>query len=242
MLVAVWLSILSGFVYNNEQIYRTGHLTYPWIVHIHAAFFVGWLLLFTAQLVLVRRGQVSTHRRLGMFGAGLAAVMVAFGVITAILTEQLKFGTPASDLPFLIVMFADMLVFGGLVTTGILLRRSPAAHKRLMLIATLVLTDAVWPLAQSKGRRVDGTEELLGLEDLCGRRLAVHPVPVAPRLHTDRRSGCFRSAHPEADAPSVSPCDCMLSPNPLACRVAVLSTILEVNRFEDYRTVTLEPD
>ena len=175
MLVAVWLSILSGFVYNNEQIYRTGHLTYPWIVHIHAAFFVGWLLLFTAQLVLVRRGQVSTHRRLGMFGAGLAAVMVAFGVITAILTEQLKFGTPASDLPFLIVMFADMLVFGGLVTTGILLRRSPAAHKRLMLIATLVLTDAVWPLAQSKGRRVDGTEELLGLEDLCGRRLAVHP-------------------------------------------------------------------
>lgn len=142
MLVAIWLAILSGFVYNNVQKYLAGKFTYPWIVHIHAMFFVGWLVLFTWQSILVRRNQVGTHRRLGMFGAGLAAVMVVLGVMTAIITEQLKFGTPASDPPFLSVMFGDMLVFGGLVSTGMLMRRSPAAHKRLMLIATLVLTDA----------------------------------------------------------------------------------------------------
>lgn len=142
MLVAVWLAILSGFAYNNMQKFVAGRLTYPWIVHIHALVFTGWLVFFTAQLVLVHRGQVSAHRRLGMFGAGLAALMVVLGVMTAISTEQYKFGTPASDPPFLSVMFSDMLIFGGLVTAALLVRRSPAAHKRLMLIATLVLTDA----------------------------------------------------------------------------------------------------
>jgi len=142
MLVVVWLAILSGFIYNNVRKYLAGNLTYPWIVHIHAVFFVGWLLLFTAQVVLVRRSQVGTHRRLGVFGAALAAVMVVLGVATAIMTEQFKFGTAASDPPFLSVMFADMLVFGGLTAAGMRMRSAPAAHKRLMLIATLVLTDA----------------------------------------------------------------------------------------------------
>lgn len=142
MLAVVWLAILSGFGYNNLQKYLAGTLTYPGIVHIHSVFFIGWLMLFTAQVVLVRRDQVGTHRRLGMFGAGWAAVMVVLGVATAIATEQIKFGTPASDPPFLSVMLGDMLVFGGLVAAGMLMRRSPAAHKRLMLIATLVLTDA----------------------------------------------------------------------------------------------------
>ena len=142
MLVVAWLAILSGFGYNNVQKYLAGKLTYPWIVHIHSVFFVGWLVLFTAQLVLVHRDQVDTHRRLGVFGAGLASVMVVLGVMTAIMTEQIKFGTAASDPPFLSVMLGDMLVFGGLVAAGMLMRRSPAAHKRVMLIATLVLTDA----------------------------------------------------------------------------------------------------
>ncbi len=103
---------------------------------------MGWLLLFTAQMVLLHRGQVSTHRRLGIYGAVLAAGMVLLGVLTAIMTEQIKFGTPASDPPFLSVRLADMLVFGGLVTASIRARRIPAAHKRLILIATLVLIDA----------------------------------------------------------------------------------------------------
>ena len=142
MLFVVWLAILSGFAYNNVQKYLKGTFTYPWIVHIHAAFFTGWLLLFTAQMVLVHRGKVSTHRRLGIYGAALAAAMVFLGVMTAIMTEQIKFGTPASDPPFLSVMLADMLVFGGLITAAIRARRIPATHKRLILIATLVLTDA----------------------------------------------------------------------------------------------------
>lgn len=142
MVGLVWAAILSGFIYHNVNKFMGGTLSYPWIVHVHAFAFFLWLVFFTAQVLLVRRGSVSLHPKLGPFGAGLAAAMVVLGVLTAIITERLKFGQPDADTRFLSVMFADMLVFGGLVATGMFLRGSPAAHKRLMLIATLVLTDA----------------------------------------------------------------------------------------------------
>ena len=68
--------------------------------------------------------------------------MAVLGLMTAIITEKLKFGTPFADTRFLSVMFADMIAFGGLIAAGIRLRRSPEARKRSILVATLVLTDA----------------------------------------------------------------------------------------------------
>jgi hypothetical protein len=142
MMLAVWAAILSGFLYRNINKFLDGTLSYPWIVHVHAFVFTLWLVFFTAQVLLVHRGSVALHRKLGPIGAALAAVMVVLGVLTAIITERLKFGTPYADTRFLSVMFADMLAFGGLIAAGMLLRGAPAGHKRLMLVATLVLTDA----------------------------------------------------------------------------------------------------
>src|SRR5262249_37344454 len=136
MLVAIWLVILSGFIDNNVKKYQAGQLSYPWIVYVHAAFFVAWLILFTAQIIFVQNGDFATHRKMGMLVMCLAAVMVLLGVSTEIVTERLKFGTTTSDSRFLSVMFADMLVFGGLVAAAMLWRNQPSAHKRLILIAT----------------------------------------------------------------------------------------------------------
>lgn len=142
MVIVVWAVITSGFGYKNVHKFIDGTLTYPWIVHVHAAAFVGWLVFFTVQVLLVRQRKVSTHRSWGMAGAGLAGLMVVLGGMTAVQTEALKFGTPDADARYLSVMFADMLVFGSLVAAAIVWRSSPATHKRLMLVATLVLTDA----------------------------------------------------------------------------------------------------
>ncbi len=140
MVALVWAAILSGFVYRNVGQLMDGTLSYPWIVHVHGLAFFAWLVFFTAQVFLIGRGSVALHRKLGPVGAGLAAVMVVLGVLTAIITKQLKFDH--TDIKFLSVMFADMLVFGGLVAAGMFLRGSAASHKRSMLVATIVLTDA----------------------------------------------------------------------------------------------------
>ncbi|MDB5117418.1 MAG: hypothetical protein JWQ79_2910 [Mucilaginibacter sp.] len=84
----------------------------------------------------------SLHKKLGIAGGVLAGVMVILGSVTGVVSEHVKYGTPDSDPAFLAVMFGDMLLFGILAGAGIALRKDASAHKRLMLLATIVLTDA----------------------------------------------------------------------------------------------------
>src|SRR5690242_6603851 len=139
--VLIWAGILFGFVPEMIQHVRE-HRPFPLIVHLHAVAFVGWLVLLTAQVLLIRFARHDIHRRLGLFGAGLAAVMIVLGPATAFYMQRVHFGTAESDPPFLAVQLTDILAFAGLVAAGIALRGTPAAHKRLMLLATLYISDA----------------------------------------------------------------------------------------------------
>jgi hypothetical protein len=143
LLVAlIWLGIVMGFGSDMIRHVRSGEAPYPLIVHFHAAAFVGWLVLLTVQVALVRAGRTDIHRKLGVVGAGLAAVMLVLGPATAIHMDALHFGTPGSDPAFMAIQFTDILAFAGLVGAAILLRRNAAAHKRLILLATLYISDA----------------------------------------------------------------------------------------------------
>lgn len=142
MLIIIWAAILSGFINDIVQKNAAGKLHFPIIVHVHAAAFVGWLLLFTTQVLQIRKGNYSLHKKLGIAGAVLAGVMVILGTITGIVSEYVKYGTPDYDPGFLAVMFGDMILFGILAGTGIALRKDGPAHKRLMLLATVVIIDA----------------------------------------------------------------------------------------------------
>jgi hypothetical protein len=140
--VCIWIGVLMGF---GPQIVRhtlTHAPPYPLIVHFHAPVFVGWLVLLTAQVLLIRARRADIHRKLGVAGAVLACIMLVLGIMTAIVVDGLLIGTPRSHPQFLSVQFGDMLAFAGLVPAAIALRNRPAAHKRLMLLATLCISDA----------------------------------------------------------------------------------------------------
>jgi hypothetical protein len=142
MMVITWAAIVSGFGYEMVQRSQHGTLHFPLIVHFHAAAFIGWLVLFTVQVILIRSKNLALHKKLGIVAARLIPVMVVLGVVTAIITERLEYGTPTSDLHFMSVMLGSMLLFGILGGAGFYLRKNYVAHKRLMLVATLALTDA----------------------------------------------------------------------------------------------------
>jgi hypothetical protein len=117
------------------------------LVHIHAAVFSLWILLFIAQISLITVHRLDLHRRLGMFGFVLACLMVLLGVLVA--TDQLARHTvnPGTDTleqvkAFYAVPLADMLMFSTFVYLGYRHRSHPAVHKRLMLFATFALLDA----------------------------------------------------------------------------------------------------
>lgn len=142
MLLLVWAAILSGFIYDIVTLKAQGRLYFPWITHVHAAFYVGWLVLFTVQVLLIRSRNLALHKKLGLTGTALVPAMVIAGVVVAISSEARKFGTPFADTAFISIMLCDMVVFGVIAGAGIYLRKQPAAHKRLILIATIGLTDA----------------------------------------------------------------------------------------------------
>lgn len=108
----------------------------------HGLLFSGWMLLFIVQSALITRRNLALHRRLGYAGAVLATLMVGVGV--AVSLAQLRRGEPAPGFDpraFLSVPLAAMLVFATTVTGGVLWRREPAVHKRLMFIATVAMLD-----------------------------------------------------------------------------------------------------
>lgn len=122
------------------------------LLQVHGAVFTCWMLLLVVQTSLVSAHRVDIHRKLGLVGFGLACLMVVLGVIAA--TDALA--RNVSPIPhldaqtFYTIPLGGMVVFSALIYFAYRMRRDPAAHKRLILIATIGIMDAAidrWPLA-----------------------------------------------------------------------------------------------
>lgn len=138
----VWAGVLSGFGTDSYDHVKKFGLDYPPIVHFHAVAFVGWLILFTTQVLLIRSRRPDLHRRLGTAGAALAAVMIFLGPATALIVDARQYAATGTTPEFLAVQFADILAFATLVGGGLWLRRNPASHKRLLLLGLMYISDA----------------------------------------------------------------------------------------------------
>lgn len=146
----LFVTVLVGFA---PTYYLAGvfHAPLPsTIIHIHAVVFTCWMLLFVTQVSLVSARRVDIHRRLGMFGFVLASAMVVIGWMAG--TDSLvRNFPPGRDAAFFyIVPTSNMVIFAVLMGFAYGMRRTAAAHKRLILIATCALTVAAinrWPVA-----------------------------------------------------------------------------------------------
>lgn len=115
------------------------------IVHIHGAAFTAWVLLLIAQVSLVSANRVDVHRKIGLAGFGLATLMVVLGFLAA--TNALTRGVIPPQFPFdaktfYAIPLGDIAMFGALILFAYRARTNPAAHKRLILLATIALMDA----------------------------------------------------------------------------------------------------
>jgi hypothetical protein len=138
----IWLGILSGFLPEVFKHIKTHAPAYPYIVHVHALVFVGWLALLTTQVLLVRSGTVDLHRKLGLAGPVWAAFMIVIGPATAVVVDRVRLALPNPDPGFLVVQMTDILAFAGLIVPAFVWRKDPSVHKRLILLATLYISDA----------------------------------------------------------------------------------------------------
>jgi len=139
MAIAITLTVVVGFSVSFARP-QTGFASAPWPVHLHAAVFSLWIVLYLVQNALVAGGRFAPHRALGMFGAAWTLVMVAVGVHTTVMALALH-RVPPFFPPgvFLVLDIAGVLTFAALTLTAVVLRRDAAWHKRLMLCGTIMV-------------------------------------------------------------------------------------------------------
>lgn len=122
-----------------------------WLVHVHGALFVSWIFFFTLQPFLVATRHVKLHRRLGVLGLILPPLMTVFGFMT--MFDSIR--RNGTGIPASLIMVGDseeMALFLWLMAWGLLRRRDGAAHKRLMMLATIAITGPAinrWPFPPS---------------------------------------------------------------------------------------------
>lgn len=138
-LVAMAIAV-AGFVPALVDGERKEPLT--WAVGAHGVVFGAWLLLFLTQTILVPKGRIAVHRRLGYVGLGLAVLLVVSGYFTAIAMARRGYdlsgdimNTSPDALFALLFQLSDLVTFGFLVGVAVWYRRLPDVHKRLMLLA-----------------------------------------------------------------------------------------------------------
>lgn len=144
MSLLVVVPIAYGFSFTVAKNLIHPAVPRPRMLYLHAVVFTGWLVFFVVQTALVATRRVKWHRRAGWFGAALGLAIVTVGVSTAVTMG--RFDTAAlhatdAEATLIIPLF-DMLCFSCAFAFGIVWRRSPEWHRRLMLIATCALTAA----------------------------------------------------------------------------------------------------
>lgn len=150
MTVLIFAAVFYGF--GSEYVrFRADYFPFPsLLVYIHAALFFSWMLLLLTQASLVSAGRVAWHRSLGIAGFFLLCCMPIVGALTVTGAVAHNRFPPGFDGPWVFYYdsIASLLAFAGLVYFALRYRNAPQTHKRLILLATLVIGEAGifrWP-------------------------------------------------------------------------------------------------
>jgi uncharacterized membrane protein YozB (DUF420 family) len=146
MAIAAALTAFIGFAPSYYLSGAFGGRPLTTLVHVHGAVSTAWILLFLTQTSLIAARRTDLHRRLGVAGALLAALLLWVGYLTAVEGARRGVTPPGGPPPlsFLAVPIGTLVVFAILVGTGLAQRRRSETHKRLMLLATIsILTPAI---------------------------------------------------------------------------------------------------
>jgi len=185
MAIVMAITVFVGFSrsYFLKAWYSTPELSR--LLHLHGLVFTTWVLFFVAQTTLVASGKTYLHRRMGIGGAVLAALVLIVGTTVAIMRVKSGKTSPIPGVPalaFLAIPLFDMIVFAILVGTALYFRRRLEAHKRLMTLAMISLLAA--PIARIHFPLLPpGPPTFFGLADLFIVALLVYDLVTRRKVH-----------------------------------------------------------
>lgn len=142
------------------------------IIHVHAAMFLGWVVLFFAQAALIFGGKMQLHRRFGptlaIYGFLAAAIGLIAGFALAARMGR-RVGNMDEGAAFVFAPTIDMVFLAAFLAIAVRYRKKPDVHKRAMLVATFSIA-------------VVGIGRLLGRFPALDSPWLWQPLTLAPLL------------------------------------------------------------
>jgi uncharacterized membrane protein len=144
-LLVCWLGVIMGFYPPVLQRFNgNARFPAPLVLRIHAVAFSSWLLLLTAQILLVRTRRTALHMKLGMVGVALVPIMGVSAYFSEVYTQRWHLAHPPDNFAFFIVPIFWVVGFTSLAAAALFLRKNPSVHKRLILLATTLIVGAAY--------------------------------------------------------------------------------------------------
>lgn len=181
--VATVAVVFIGFARSYYLKGAFGAPALPALVHVHGLVMTLWFVLFVVQARLVAARRVDLHRRLGVAGVAVAALVFVVGIWTAISAAARGVSPGPPPLVFLVVPLGDMLVFATLAGAGLLLRRRGDYHKRLMLLASVGMLTAAFARIPLDLVTAGGLPLFFALNDLLVLACVGYDTMKNRRLH-----------------------------------------------------------
>jgi len=144
MAIVGLLAAIIGFGKTFFLPMANGSFQAPFAIHLHGAFAFAWVLLFVIQPTLIHVENYRVHQYLGILGilvaAGIAITMIPAGIF--VVHRELEKGAGEGAYSNLLGVITSGILFFALVLAGVANRNKPGTHKRLLLLATIVV---LWP-------------------------------------------------------------------------------------------------
>jgi len=181
--IALCAIVFAGFArtYYLKRWFHTPALS--WLLQLHGAVMTSWFLLFVVQTRLIATHRIKMHRRVGVAGAVLAALVVVVVSAVIIDTQRRAVRLGHQHLPAMAFQSGIVLVFAILVTAAIVLRRRSDVHKRLMLLACLSILSPGIVRIPLHAIHTGGLFSLIGILDACIIICAIVDALNHRRLH-----------------------------------------------------------
>lgn len=136
---------VAGFAPRSAAILIGERPNPPLIVHVHAALMAAWLALLLTQATLMATGRRRLHKALGLSSLAVGPALVAMMIAISIWRygERIELGEIDQGSNTLLSQIRSILYFTLFFSWAILAReKDSGAHKRMMLLATVVLLTA----------------------------------------------------------------------------------------------------
>lgn len=138
----------------------------PLYLYLHGSVLTLWFSLGVVQSVLVAAHRTSVHRRLGVVGGLTAAALVPLSGFVALqaIPRYTAAGVNPAEIQFIVIGdLISLIVFAGLVTAALVWRHHRDWHRRLMVVASIMIVGPAIARLERVGLAVPVPTVLLGL-------------------------------------------------------------------------------